>query len=490
MKNERIGNDLNVVWSLMSGGQPFNIQGREVTIYLKSQFGKTEIKDFKLSGNMVLWTFYGKDQKYTGIYSLELVINEGEKGMITTDKCKFVNLVACSCKVGGESEPNVEIETIELTSVVEFNYDDTEIRQELAKKVNKEDVPEWINDAVIISPLSDSSAIIKAFNEHKLAEKKGVTLLTFVKRERFYEDYELAALVVEDYNTQGAGWRLTFTLLGVGANAKADDMEAIFSNNVFGSTKVLSFLYDERSGYVIPLGEGEVKIKEPDNKVDKVNGKQLSTNDYTDAEREKLKKLTQYDDAEIRSAISQLDDNKANKIDVNKNLANKVDKIAGKGLSTEDFTSVLKAKLETLSDYDDTAITNAIRRIESSLNTLVNGDATEAIESFNEIVSFLDGVKDTQDLAGIIASIEQQIAGKQDTITDLQEIRNAVELVDQFGEELANKASKTTVEQMAATILLMQEQIVDLYKRIEEISKPSDTSNVLGVAKVGYAVLS
>ena len=103
---------------------------------------------------------------------------------------------------------------------------------------------------------------------------------------------------------------------------------------------------------------------------------------------------------------------------------NKVDKVSGKQLSTEDFTSALKAKLEGLSNYDDTTLANAISGLETRLNTLVSGDASTAIESFNEIVAFLDGVKDTEDLSGIIASIEQQIAAKQDKITDLDTIRS------------------------------------------------------------------
>ena len=41
----------------------------------------------------------------------------------------------------------------------------------------------------------------------------------------------------------------------------------------------------------------------------------------------------------------------------------------------------------------------------------MEGDASSAIESFNEITAFLEGVQDTEDMAGIIASIEQQIAG-------------------------------------------------------------------------------
>lgn len=98
-------------------------------------------------------------------------------------------------------------------------------------------------------------------------------------------------------------------------------------------------------------------------------------------------------------------------------LNDKVDKVSGKGLSTEDFTTALKTKLEGLNNYNDTEISNAVSSLQTQLNTLVSGDANDAINSFNEIIAFLDGVKDTQDLSSIIASIEQQIAGKMDKVT-------------------------------------------------------------------------
>lgn len=183
MKDIRIGNDINVRWSILSEGVPFILEGKDISVYLRTPFGKNKIEQFTILGNGIEWIFPGKQQKYLGKHSLTLVINEDADDMITTDACNFVNLVACSCDVGGTPDLNVEVETIELTSVVEFNYDDTEIRQELAKKVNKEDIPEWINDAVIISPLSDSLAIIKAFNDYNLSSKKGQVLLSFVKRE-------------------------------------------------------------------------------------------------------------------------------------------------------------------------------------------------------------------------------------------------------------------------------------------------------------------
>lgn len=97
-------------------------------------------------------------------------------------------------------------------------------------------------------------------------------------------------------------------------------------------------------------------------------------------------------------------------------ISGKVDKVTGKGLSTEDFTTALKTKLESLANYDDTAINEAVGALQQSLNTLLNGNPNDAIDSFNEIIAFLDGIADTEDLASIIASIEQQIAGKMDKV--------------------------------------------------------------------------
>lgn len=98
-------------------------------------------------------------------------------------------------------------------------------------------------------------------------------------------------------------------------------------------------------------------------------------------------------------------------------ISGKVDKVTGKQLSTEDFTTALKQKLECLSNYNDTEINAAVSSLQTQLNTLVSGNANDAINSFNEIIAFLDGIKDNQDLSSIIASIEQQIASKMDKVT-------------------------------------------------------------------------
>ena len=74
----------------------------------------------------------------------------------------------------------------------------------------------------------------------------------------------------------------------------------------------------------------------------------------------------------------------------------------------------LLKKLESLKNYDDSELVARIDAIQETINTLFSKDASSAIESFNEIIAFLEGIEDSQNLDSIIASIEQQIASKAD----------------------------------------------------------------------------
>lgn len=152
-------------------------------------------------------------------------------------------------------------------------------------------------------------------------------------------------------------------------------------------------------------------------------------------------------------------------------VSGKVDKVSGKQLSTEDFTTALKNKLNGLSNYDDTTISNAVFSLQAQLNTLVSGNPSTAINSFNEIIAFLEGITDSEDLESIIASIEQQIAAKQDKISDLDTIRSgaakgATALQSVPSEyitesELSGKGYATTAS-MNASLAGKQDSIFDL----------------------------
>ena len=53
----------------------------------------------------------------------------------------------------------------------------------------------------------------------------------------------------------------------------------------------------------------------------------------------------------------------------------------------------------------------------STIDMLIGKNASDAIESFNEILAFLNGVKDDENLAGLLASLSERINGKQDALT-------------------------------------------------------------------------
>jgi hypothetical protein len=87
-------------------------------------------------------------------------------------------------------------------------------------------------------------------------------------------------------------------------------------------------------------------------KVDKVTGKELSTNDFTTAEKTKLAAIsgTNTGDQDLSGlATTAALATKANTSDVTTGLAGKVDKVTGKELSSNDYTTTEKNKLAAIS---------------------------------------------------------------------------------------------------------------------------------------------
>lgn len=79
------------------------------------------------------------------------------------------------------------------------------------------------------------------------------------------------------------------------------------------------------------------------NKVDKVTGKGLSTNDYTDSAKSLLEETVPQELDRIDAKITEVEGN------VYSNFKNKVDKVAGKGLSTNDYTDAEKIEVAKVS---------------------------------------------------------------------------------------------------------------------------------------------
>jgi hypothetical protein len=117
-------------------------------------------------------------------------------------------------------------------------------------------------------------------------------------------------------------------------------------------------------------------------KVDKVTGKELSTNDYSTAEKTKLAAITGTNTGDqdlsalaTTASVAQ----KANAADVTTSLATKVDKVTGKELSTNDYSTAEKTKLAAITGTntgDQTNITgNAATATKLLTAVTINGIA-------------------------------------------------------------------------------------------------------------------
>ena len=97
-------------------------------------------------------------------------------------------------------------------------------------------------------------------------------------------------------------------------------------------------------------------------KVDVVAGKMLSSNDFTNELKTKLESLSNYDDSKLKALIT------SNQSALNTELAKKVTQIEGKQLSTNDYSTAEKNKLASLNNYDDSAIVKQLKELSDRVN--------------------------------------------------------------------------------------------------------------------------
>ena len=91
----------------------------------------------------------------------------------------------------------------------------------------------------------------------------------------------------------------------------------------------------------------KAEVAKVSGKVDKIAGKGLSTNDYTDGAKSFLEETVPKEFDRIDAKIIAVEGN------VYSNFKNKVDKVAGKGLSTNDYTDAEKAEVAKIADKVD-----------------------------------------------------------------------------------------------------------------------------------------
>jgi hypothetical protein len=127
---------------------------------------------------------------------------------------------------------------------------------------------------------------------------------------------------------------------------------------IYQTTAPSGFYYYSGTAWKLIANQADTELK-----VDKVTGKDLSTNDYTTVEKTKLAAITGTNTGD--QDLSNLATNaalelKANTADLITSLDTKVDKLTGKDLSTNDYTTAEKTKLAAITGTntgDQTTIT-------------------------------------------------------------------------------------------------------------------------------------
>lgn len=421
MDKIRLGNDIEMRWSIFTrdgdNRVPYDLEGRALTLSVVNRKGESEI-EFFAEGNIVTGVFRGRDQKILGKHGVILRENNGKDGMRTVDACDAFELVACSCEeamgspgtiqlfhltfdttigaITGTIDPilNYEAEQAEAerraNEIIRKANEEQRIENENQRKADEtlrkiaeearavdeqerkagEDLREANEAARIASEEARSSAeAIRAADEAARAEaekaradaeeaREGAEAAR-VKAEKARVEAEAerqakfaAALVQETgQNTdkvmsqkavtdalEGKQEKLVagdnITIVGnvisstggggggggstdLSAYAKKADVEAALEGKQDtiadldairqGAAKGSTALQSESDPvYLADKPKLALKVEIPDvsGKVDKVVGKGLSSNDYTDADKLKLAGLENYDDTQVRELIT------------------------------------------------------------------------------------------------------------------------------------------------------------------------------------------
>lgn len=419
MDKIRLGNDIEMRWSIFTrdgdNRVPYDLKGRSLTLSVVNRKGESEI-EFFAEGNIVTGIFRGRDQKILGKHGVILRENNGGDGMRTVDACDAFELVACSCEealgspgtiqlfhltfdttvgaITGTIDPilNYEAEQAEAerkaNEIVRKSNEEQRIENENQRNADEtlrkiaeearavseqerqagEDLREANEAERIASEEARSSAeAIRAADEaarteaetaradaeaarveaekaraeaetarveaeaerqakfasalvqetgqdaKKVMSQKAVTDALEGKQEKLVAGDNIT-IVGNVISSTGGGPGGSIDLSSYAKKEDVDaalagkqdtisDLDAIRQGAQKGSTALQS---ESDPVYLADKPKLALKVEIPDvsGKVDKVTGKGLSSNDYTDADKLKLAGLKNYDDTQIRELIA------------------------------------------------------------------------------------------------------------------------------------------------------------------------------------------
>lgn len=116
MRHIRIGKDISLRWSILTDGAAVPLQGRDLTLELKSPIGKVISIPYSIDGNVLTMTYYGYEQTVVGEYSLTLWENKGKPGQNVVDAIRTFKLVRTSPEEADFIGGDLQVESVDLGS--------------------------------------------------------------------------------------------------------------------------------------------------------------------------------------------------------------------------------------------------------------------------------------------------------------------------------------------------------------------------------------
>ena len=114
MKHIRIGKDISLRWAITTDGAAIPLQGRDLTLEMKSPIGKVIILPYRIEGNVLSITYYGYEQTVVGEYSLTLWENKGKPGQNVVDAVRAFKLVRTSPEEEDFTGGDLQVESVDL----------------------------------------------------------------------------------------------------------------------------------------------------------------------------------------------------------------------------------------------------------------------------------------------------------------------------------------------------------------------------------------
>lgn len=417
MESIRIGNDINIEWTILRDGKPESLEGKNLSVFMTNGYMKMGVKDFHTRDNIIAFTFLGKDQEYNGVYTLTLVENLGEDGMYTVDACEAFRLIPRSCAVGENTGcSSIKVDTVRLTGDIKVpvassgsgtsDYNDLSNKPSINNKVlsgdktleelgiqpsgdyaTRDEIP-VLPDNIVIDPnythtdnnltdaLLEKLDGLSNYDDTTLRE----ALTSEISRAKEVEGdldkaikkvaSDLSTFITGDPDADNVINRWQEVVAFLSGITEEKDLAGLLMDL---RTQMTEDVATKLSGYYT---SGQVD----DKFVARVIGSRLMTEDEG-------RKIAGLDAA----------------------LERKVDKVEGKGLSSNDLTNELLEKIKGLSNYDDSAIKSEITSIKSDIDTLLGEGASDAIDTFHEIEDFLRGITDKQTLTGLLDDLRKEV---------------------------------------------------------------------------------